>query len=334
MEPIDLTIIVPIYNASQYLRACLDSIRTQTFKEWKCVLVNDGSTDNSQEIIDEYCKQDVRFSCLIKGNERSAAKARYYALECITSEWVLFVDADDSIEPYFLEKIIKRYWETGADCVTGYLIGCARELDGEDWRLPEKSFDMNQILSGRECCLLTLGGWKIGGTGIIKRSTAIQIKPGPYMNSDEFGDRELSLLVNRHAFTDAKYYYRKNVGTSDRVSIRMFDRTLVDMQLEQFVYDNFPERKDKILALAWQRLFNLIYLTADFNIHIKEFTPEEQEKVQSILLTSYNAINRKTSRKAAPLQSLMLTHSFKLFNVLATIYVKHKRSHGGKFYYR
>lgn len=334
MEPIDLTIIVPVYNASQYLRDCLDSICAQTYRKWKCVLVNDGSTDNSQEIIEEYCKKDARFSCFIKENERSAAKARYYALERISSEWVMSVDADDAIEPEFLEKIIKRYWETGADCVTGYRIGCAHELEGEDWRLPEKSFDMNQILTGRECCLMMLGGWKIGGTGIGKRSNAIQIKPGPYMNSDEYGSREASLLVNRHAFTDAKYFLRKNIGTSDRVSVRMFDRTLVDMQLEQFVYDHFPERKDKIIALAWQRLFNLIYLTADYHIHKSEFTKEEQEKAVGILRTSYKAINRKTTRQAAPVHALMLTHSFTLFSVLATAYVRYKRAHGGTFFYK
>ena len=154
------------------------------------------------------------------------------------------------------------------------------------------------------------------------------------MNSDEYESREISLLVNKHAFVDAKYYVRHNVGTSDRVSVRMFDRTLVDMQLEQFVYDHFPEREDKIIALAWQRLFNLIYLTADYNIHKKEFTQEEQQKAKNILLRSYKAINRKTARQAAPWQTLMLTHSFRLFNILATMYVKYKRNHGGSFYYR
>lgn len=334
MEPIDLTIIVPVYNASAYLRECLDSICAQTYREWKCALVNDGSTDNSQDIIDEYCAKDSRFLCFVKENERSAAKARHYAMERIDSEWIISIDSDDYIECTFLEKIVKRYWETGADCVTGRLIRCRHELEGELWRLPLDNFDMDQILSGRECCLLMLGGWNIGGTGIMKREICLQIPPGPYMNSDEFNQRQRSLLISKHAFTDAHYYYRANTATSYSISVRMFDRTLVDMQLEQFVYDNFPEREDKILALAWQRLFNLIYLTADYNIHKKEFTPEEQKKAVGILRKSYNAINRKTARQAAPYQTLMLTHSFRLFNILATLYVRYKRSHGGTFYYR
>lgn len=331
---LNIAIIIPVYNASEYLRECLDSVCAQTYTNWSCLLVNDGSTDNSQRIIDEYCARDGRFVGLVKKNEKSAALARKYGLEHTNAEWILFLDADDAIESLFLEKMVVRQLETNADCITGYLIGCSNQLEGELWRIPDVKFDLSQILTGREACLLTLGGWNLGGNGIIRRNILMHVEHGPYMNSDEYNQRQCLLYVKKYALTDANYYYRNNIGTSDRISVRMFDRTLVDMQLEQFVYDNFPERKDKILALAWQRLFNLIYLTADFNIHIKEFTPEEQEKAQSILLTSYNAINRKTSRKAAPLQSLMLTHSFKLFNILATIYVKYKRSHGGKFYYR
>lgn len=334
MEPIDLTIIVPIYNAEKYLRECLDSIRNQTYKEWKCVLVNDGSTDSSQDIIEEYCTRDKRFSYLTKENEKSAARAREYGMKHTLSKWVMSVDADDAISLDFIEKLIVRQQETDAEVVTGYRIGCADGLQGENWRLPSKDFDMTQILSGQECCLMTLGGWQIGGSGISLRTLHDGLEAGPYMNSDEYKERQFALRVKTHAFADAKYYFRHNIGTSDRISVRMFDRTLVDMQLEQFVYDNFPERADKIRALAWQRLFNLIYLTADYNIHKKEFTSEEQEKARGILLTSYKAINRKTARQAAPWQSLMLTHSFGLFNILATLYVQYKRSHGGTFYYR
>lgn len=334
ISKLDISIIVPVYNAEPYLRECLESIYVQTYKEYKCIIVNDGCTDNSQNIIDEYCAKDKRFCCLVKKNEKSAAKARYYALQRTDSEWVMSVDADDVIEPLFLEKIIKRQQETGADCVTGYRIGCIEGIKGEAYRIPARDFDMNQILSGRECCLMMLGGWRIGGAGICRRSIDLQVSPGPYMNSDELGQRQHSLLIHRHAFTDAKYYFRHNIGTSDKVSVRMFDRTLVDVQLVDFVYEHFPERQDKIEALAWQRLFNLIYLTADYHIHKKEFSKEEHSHIENILRISYNAIDRKLSRKVAPYQSTMLIPGFTLFSFFATCYVRYKRSHNGAFYYR
>ena len=143
MQTLDITIIVPVYNAEEFLRECLDSICSQTYKQWKCVLVNDGSTDRSQTIIDEYCKNDGRFTCLIKKNEKSAALARRYALERNDSEWIMSVDADDAISPDLLEKCVARQIETNADCVTGYRIGCSDGLSGENWRLPLKDFDMS-----------------------------------------------------------------------------------------------------------------------------------------------------------------------------------------------
>ena len=65
----DITVIVPIYNAATFLRDSLDSIVKQTYKDWKCILVNDGSPDNSQSIIDEYCAKDTRFVSFCKKNE-------------------------------------------------------------------------------------------------------------------------------------------------------------------------------------------------------------------------------------------------------------------------
>ena len=334
MKPIDITIVVPVYNAFPYLQECLDSICAQTYREWKCVLVNDGCTDNSQEIIETYCEKDERFSYLTKENERSADKARYYAYERINSEWVIGIDADDAIEPMFLEKIVKRYWETMADSVSWRCIFCKEDLQGEKWRLPSNKFNMDRVLSGKEVCLLTLGGWQIAGIGMVIRRDVLKIKSGHWMNSDEYNQREVLLLIQKCAFVDAHYYRRQNIGTSDKISIGMFDRTLVDMQLEQFVRKRFPEREDKIIAIAWQRLFNLIYLTADYCIHKYEFSREERKKVWEMLQTSYKALNRQTVHKAAPWHTLMLTHSFNLFVLLATAYVKYKRSHGGTFYYR
>lgn len=64
-----INIIIPVYNAFVLLGECLDCIRNQSSKDWICYLMNDGSTDNSQLIIDEYCMQDERFEGLYKENE-------------------------------------------------------------------------------------------------------------------------------------------------------------------------------------------------------------------------------------------------------------------------
>lgn len=330
-----VSIIVPVYNAEPYLKDSLDSIVNQTYRNWECVLVNDGSIDKSQQIIEEYCAKDPRFKYFTKANEKSAALAREYALKRIESEWVVFIDADDAIAPDCMEKLVKRQQETNADMVIGTYIGCKNELDGEVWRLPLKTFDRNQIISGREACLLTLGGWQIGGVTLHKKEIMDGLQSGPYMNSDEYLQRERLLRVKKVAFTNALYYVRNNVGTSDRISVRMFDRTLVDIQLEQFVYENFSEREDKIKALAWQRLFNMVYLCADYKIHELEFSEKEREHALDILRRSYNALDKKKAIKYYPAHALLLLSvSFKWFMQKSKWYVQYKRSHGGTFFYQ
>ena len=88
------SIIVPVYNVAPYLRECLDSVLSQTFSNWECLCVNDGSTDESGVILDEYVKKDSRFRVFHKKNG-GVASARNLALEKVLGEWVGFLDGDD-----------------------------------------------------------------------------------------------------------------------------------------------------------------------------------------------------------------------------------------------
>ena len=331
-----VSIIVPVYNAEPYLKDCLNSLVNQTYRDWVCLLVNDGSIDKSQDIIDTYCVNDKRFISYIKQNEKSAAKAREYALGRVQTEWIIPVDADDIIAPDYVEKMVRRQQETDADIVMGRTIGCENALDGESWRLPLHDFDMSQVFSGREACLLTIGGWQISGNATMRRkSLDKELQAGPYMNSDEYMERERLIRANKVALADANYYIRRNIGTSDMISIRMFDRALVDMQLEQFVYENFSEREDKIKALVWQRLFNLVYLCADYKIHELEFSKKEREQTLDLLRKSYKALDKKKTIKYYSAHALLLLSvSFKWFMQKSKWYVQYKRSHGGTFFYQ
>ncbi|MDO5340860.1 MAG: glycosyltransferase family 2 protein [Bacteroidia bacterium] len=331
----EVTIIVPVYNIEHYLAETLDSILAQTYTNWVCLLVNDGSTDESQRVIDCYCSQDKRFKGFFKRNERSADLVRKYAIQYVETEWVMPIDGDDVIVPEYIERMVQRQIETGADLVMSRFVGCVNGINGVDYMTPDQFFDMSQVLEGRQVCIDNIGGWTSSLNGALYRKSLTEgVLFGPYMNSDEFSQRLIEYNANKVAFCDVRYLYRSNDGTSTKVSVRMFDRTLVDMQLEQFVCDYFPERDDKVKALAWQRLFNLIYLTADYKIHRNEFTSEEREKALMILRQSYFALNRRVIRTVAPVQTLMLTHSFLLFSLIATAYVRYKRSHGGKYFYR
>lgn len=100
-----ISVIVPVYNTEKYLSKCLDSILNQTLKDIEVIVVNDGSTDNSQQIIIDYCKKDHRIKSIMKENG-GLSDARNIGLENSLSEFVAFVDSDDYIAAEMFEKMI------------------------------------------------------------------------------------------------------------------------------------------------------------------------------------------------------------------------------------
>lgn len=111
-----ISIIVPVYNVEPYLRKCLDSIINQTYKDLEMLIIDDGSTDGSGRICDEYAEKDSRITVFHTEN-RGLSCARNLGLDEAKGEWIGFVDSDDWIEPDMYEVLIRRAEETGADVV-------------------------------------------------------------------------------------------------------------------------------------------------------------------------------------------------------------------------
>ena len=120
MENELISIIVPIYNVENYLRQCLDSIQNQTYKNFECIMVNDGSTDSSQQIAEEYLT-DSRFR-LINQSNKGLSGARNTGISHIREEstFISFVDSDDYIYPDFLETLIEHI-EDDVDIIEGMI---------------------------------------------------------------------------------------------------------------------------------------------------------------------------------------------------------------------
>ena len=110
------SIIIPVYNVAPYLRECLDSILAQTFTDWECLCVDDGSTDASTEILDEYTRQDARFRVFHKKNG-GVSSARNLALRHARGEWVCFADSDDIAYPWWLTTFTYFHSHTNADLI-------------------------------------------------------------------------------------------------------------------------------------------------------------------------------------------------------------------------
>lgn len=127
----EISIIIPIYNASKHLRTCLESIRNQTFREFEVLLVDDGSTDPSLNTCKAYQEQDSRFQVISKKKNEGVEQARLDGLALAKGKYIFFVDADDWIEnDHILATMHQKAEETQADYVE---IGMQRVFNQRKW---------------------------------------------------------------------------------------------------------------------------------------------------------------------------------------------------------
>ena len=109
-----ITIIIPVYNVEKYLERCIDSVIEQTYKNLEIILVDDGSTDSSGKLCDEFAKKDTRIKVIHKTNG-GLSDARNKGLEIATGEYIAFADSDDYLEEDMLETLHNLSTEHNAD---------------------------------------------------------------------------------------------------------------------------------------------------------------------------------------------------------------------------
>lgn len=132
---IKVSVIVPIYNAEKYIKKCVNSIINQTLKEIEIILVDDGSTDKTNEIIKQFEKKDERIKTITQKNE-GAGSARNKGIEIATGEFIKFVDADDYLNRDTLQKMYEAAINNDATLVRGNsttLIGPFKGNDFCNW---------------------------------------------------------------------------------------------------------------------------------------------------------------------------------------------------------
>lgn len=167
MKPM-FSIIIPVYNVAPYLRECLDSVLAQTFTDWEAICVDDGSTDASGTILDEYAAKDARFKVIHQKNA-GVSVARNEGMSRATGEIIYFVDSDDCVASTLLEEVYRlfekehpdlvrigycRYqgFEVGrqSDCSYLVLVGRERIAEWSAQMLPQKGFPWLNFIK-REC---------------------------------------------------------------------------------------------------------------------------------------------------------------------------------------
>ena len=109
-----VSIILPLYNTERFIGHCIESLLSQTFTDFELLILNDGSTDNSLSIANEYAKKDGRIKVFTWEN-RGASATRNRGLDLAKGEYICFVDSDDYVAPYFLKTLLDNHLSTSAD---------------------------------------------------------------------------------------------------------------------------------------------------------------------------------------------------------------------------
>lgn len=116
---VKVSVIIPVYNTGEKLRRCLESVLNQNYHDFECIVVDDGSTDISATIIDEYVQKDVRIKAVHKKNG-GVSSARNEGLKSASGQWIVFVDSDDSLLPDHILSMMDATSEDVDLVMTGF----------------------------------------------------------------------------------------------------------------------------------------------------------------------------------------------------------------------
>ncbi len=143
------TIIVPIYKAERYIERCVRSIMNQNYKDIEIILVNDGSPDNSADIINYLANLDSRIIVVNQSN-RGVSAARNAGLKQATGEWITFVDSDDWIEPDYVSNLLKTVNRHNCDMAMGRFFWSVNNNESADNDYRIKSVDAQKMIYNGE----------------------------------------------------------------------------------------------------------------------------------------------------------------------------------------
>ena len=210
-----VSIIVPVYNAEKFLADCISSIIQQTYQNIDVVLIDDGSTDQSGTICDDFCRKDFRIHVFHQKNN-GVSSARNIGIEKAIGKYVFFIDADDMLTNDCIEVLVNDFEATNTDIV----IGSYYKLYGK--RKLYRHYNISQRIISSESFLDkmiddgTLSGMSVGSVcGILYKKEVIiknTIRFQPDIKVNEDGLFNLSYFTNINTITYEKkalYYYRQ-----------------------------------------------------------------------------------------------------------------------------
>ena len=257
-----ITVIVPVYNVENYLEKCLDSLINQTYKNLEIIVINDGSTDNSGEICQEYAQKDNRI-IYVEQENGGQSEARNMGLDRMTGSYVTFVDSDDWVELDYVENLYKKITEYQADIAVGNYYSF-NEAEGMYYfhifgdSCYEKVYDNVSIFENlyesqemKSFALISVWG-KLYKADLFKH---LRFDIGK-LGEDGYLNQKIYLLAEKTIYLNKGLYaYRQREGSSSRIWTEKWMHALVDAMSERItLLANMGYPLEKHLAVYRQML--------------------------------------------------------------------------------
>ena len=255
-----ISIIVPVFNSKNYIEECLNSILRQNYSDFEVLLIDDGSTDNSREILLEFCAKDNRFKYFYQKNQGVSA-ARNFGLSMARGEFITFIDSDDFVKQGFLRTLLDMEEETSADIIIGgaELFSNTQILITEDERnYFHIKMSGTKNLNDFEYLDIFCNPWgKLFKTEIIKKNSLLF--PDGLFFEDVFWHWATFWVSSSVAFVPmSNYCYRK---TPNGIMDKLYKKKYPGIAIHHlFVLDkvlSFAEKKG--LSLAKRNFLNSLF---------------------------------------------------------------------------
>ena len=316
-----ISVIIPVYNVKDYIRECIDSVLAQTYTELEILLVDDGSTDDSGRICDEYAEKDTRILVIHRKNGGLSAARNSGIREC-RGEYVSFIDSDDAVSPIFIERLYDMCLESGCDIAIGgikvaggkdgvtmesLLSGSASDAGQTDKAQAVKSCSVKEYTS-RE--LLDIfyepdmhHNIVVAWNKLYRREVIADIRyPEGLVYEDEATTHAFIYNAKKLSYTEEKlYFYRNRPGsiTTSGFSLKRLDVLEAYRRRRQF----YLEHNEKAYAVREEYCQLSAYL--EFYRILGRKLPEEK-KVRRELLDTFRNLYRNYDKSAWGLKRRML----------------------------
>ena len=312
-----VSVIIPVYNVEKYLRKCIESVLAQTYTHLEIILIDDGSTDTSGKICDEYAQKDERIRVIHKENT-GIADNRNIALDICKGEYIAFVDSDDFVAGIFVEVAIDTMLNEQCDLVA--LADYTPFWDGESEPI---------LLTDKSCCHAKFCEPQVGLEKIlyqrIETNAPLKICHRSVYNGVRYPygcffedlPTTYKLFFNAHKVAildDSLYAYRKRMNSAVRqefsekklVMLDIFDQLVNDEQIKKAGLERAAASR------AYAGLFAVFLQIPETDIELQKKVWRKLQSVQKTVLFDPSKYVRRKNRYAALASFLGMRAAYRL----------------------